>query len=80
MKGSKQNTLFLLIFILVILVILYFVFSFIVKQQKKETFIGYFQSYYRPYTRILKQNYNIITDNYGLNTVLNKMRKWFYIY
>ena len=64
----------LLLLIIFIFIVIYYYFYY--KRYAKENFTPLIRSTYRPYLRILNQNYEYFTTKYGLKPIITKLRKW----
>ena len=62
-----------ILFILIIFLICYYFFYY---YHKKEAFTPYIRSLYRPYIRNFNFHIDYLSNNYGLQTIFNKLRKW----
>jgi hypothetical protein len=64
---------FNLMIALIFIIIFYYIFYY---YTKKEAFTPSIRGVYRPYIRVLNQHYEYFTNNYGLQPIINKLRKW----
>lgn len=62
--------------ILLPIIILLFFYYFFYYNSQKESFTPYIRSVYRPYLRSFNQQYEYFSNNYGLQPIFNKLRKW----
>jgi hypothetical protein len=65
--------------IIILLWIVYFIrniFSKDVSEDISEGFTPRIHALYRPYVRHFNQHYEYFTNEYGINTITNKLRKW----
>ena len=73
--NTTNKYLKILIGIVVFLWIIYFI-QMLIANKNKEGFTPRIRGIYRPYVRILNQNFESFINNYGPNVIMNKLKKW----